>query len=130
MSAEQALFDAYRQWRRLARAGSLAIQKRDWPFLMECHGAVRCLQPSISRLRQQVREQWRQSPTDCSIKEKELNGLILETMEILASNKKLLQAARGVARSEWEKLQQAGRNLRRLRDSYNRPRSSRWSSFS
>ena len=50
MSAEQALLDAYSEWRRLAVAGRKAIGLRDWNFFSECQEAVKKIQPLITNL--------------------------------------------------------------------------------
>jgi hypothetical protein len=118
MSAERALFDAYREWRRLAVAGQKAIGRRDWGLLLQCQTIVRKLQPSLAGLQQQAREEWRQSHADCALKEKELQAMILELRDLVESNRKLLLAARAVAVSRRQKLEQIGRNLKRLQNSY------------
>lgn len=130
MSAERALFDAWREWRRLTRAGQKAISKRDWPFLLECQGAVRRIQSSLANLYQEAHDEWRQSNTDCAAKKKELRVIALELKDLLESNQKLLHAARAEALSRREKLEQAGRNLQRLQNSYSSARPPAWTSFS
>ncbi|HUA68235.1 MAG TPA: hypothetical protein VMA13_06780 [Candidatus Saccharimonadales bacterium] len=118
MSAETALFGAYREWRRLAVAGQRAIHKKDWNFLLECQSITRKLQSAIPHLARQARDEWRQQKLDIPVKEQELRAFILELMQLLESNKKLLSAARAAAISRRDKLQQAGRNLKRLESSY------------
>lgn len=130
MSAERALFDAYREWRRLAWAGRKAIGKRDWGFLLECQSLVRQIQPSIAGLRQQAQDEWRRTKADGAAKEKELRAMVLELKDLLESNKKLLQAARLTSLARRQKLEQAGRNLKRLRNSYACARPPAWTSFS
>jgi chromosome segregation ATPase len=130
MSAERALFDAYQKWHRLAKAGHKAICKRDWGFLHDCQNVVREIQPSIARLHEEVRREWKQSKTDYSSKEKKLRALISELKGLLESNQKLLHSVRSVMLAKREKLDQVGRNLRRLQTSYTSPRRSAWTSFS
>jgi hypothetical protein len=130
MSAERALFDAYREWRRLARAGQKAIGRRDWGLLLECQTIVQKIQPSIANLRQQAREEWRRSNADCASKEKQLQAMVVELKGLLESNKKLLLEARARAVSRRQKLVQAGQNLKRLQNSYVSPYSPAWTSFS
>ena len=60
MRAEKALLDAYGEWRRLARAGSKAIRLRNWPLLTECQNVIQKLQPRITRLTHEARNEWRQ----------------------------------------------------------------------
>jgi hypothetical protein len=59
MSAERALFDAYREWRRVAKAAQRAIHKRDWKFLLECQRIIQGIQPLISSLTREARNEWR-----------------------------------------------------------------------
>jgi hypothetical protein len=130
MSAEHALFNAYAEWRRLARAGHRAIGKRDWDFLLECQRVIRGIQPNISKLTREARNEWKQPKADSAAKEEKLRAIILELKGLLESNQKLLQACRSRALSEREKLEQAGRNLKRLQNSYVSARSPMWASFS
>jgi hypothetical protein len=130
MSAELALFSAYREWHRLARAGQTAIHKRDWNFLLECQQVTRKIQIFIPNLTLQARNEWKERDLDSAAKENELRAVILELMKLLESNKKLLTVARKTALSRREKLEQAGQNLKRLRGSYVLERSSAWTSFS
>jgi uncharacterized protein YhaN len=118
MNAERSLFDAYREWRRLAKACRKAICQRNWAFLLECQGAIRKLQPFITTVTQEARNEWKRSHVDRAAKETELRGVIFELEELAESNKKLLQAARAVALSKREQLERAGRNLRRIQSSY------------
>jgi hypothetical protein len=130
MSAEQALFDAYRNWRRLAMAGHIAIGKRDWDFLLECQNVIQKLQPSIPGLHEKVDAEWKRSKADRTEKKNELRTLILELKELLESNQKLLRAARATALFKREQLGEAGRNLKRLQNSYVLPHPALWTSFS
>jgi hypothetical protein len=130
MSAERALFDAYREWRRLAWAGHRAISKRDWKFLLECQYLVQSIQPSITNLYQQVREEWRQSNVDCAAKQKELRAIVFELKDLLESNQKMLRAARETALAKRQQIEQAGRNLKRLQNSYVATPAPAWTSFS
>lgn len=129
MSAEGALFDAYAEWRRLARAGHQAICRRDWRFLLECQGVIQRIQSSIAKLTRQARQEWR-SNVNCADKEKELRAVILELKDLLESNQKLLQAAKSTALARRQKIEQAGRNLKRLQNSYAFSRPPAWTSFS
>lgn len=129
MSAERALFDAYSEWHRLAKAGNKAIHKRDWDFLLECQTVTRKIRPSIARLTREARDEWKQK-TDAVVKERRLNAAILELMKQLESNKNLLRTARSMALCKRDMLEQAGRNLKRLQNSYAGARPPAWTSFS
>jgi hypothetical protein len=130
MSAEQALFDAYREWHRLARAAHQAIYKRDWKFLLECQRVSRGIQPLISNLTREARKEWRLQKSNGEVKEAKLRTVISELFGLLESNQKLLQTCQARALSKREELERAGRNLKRLQRSYVLARSSAWTSFS
>jgi hypothetical protein len=130
MSAEQALFEAYRKWRRLARAAHRAIGKRDWAFLFECQNIVQRIQPVISNLTEEARKEWKRQKADGKVKEERLRVVITELIGLLESNQKLLCNCRMMALSKREELEQVGRNLKRLQNSYILRRPSAWTSFS
>lgn len=118
MSAEKALFNAYHRWRRLAEAEGEAIRRRDWKFLSDCQQALQSLQPVITDLTKQTREQWKQLGLDCTQKENALRSVVLELMKIGRRNSALLQSLLEATRTKLHQLGQAGRNLKRLRNSY------------
>jgi hypothetical protein len=130
MSAEQALFDAYQEWRRLMIAAGRAIHRRNWDLLRECQQFTRKLQPLVSRLTHEAREEWVQSDADLSAKEGEIRAAVSELIELANRNRAMLQAARQAAQSERERLEQAGQNLRLLQQSYVFARPAGWTSFS
>jgi hypothetical protein len=130
MSAEKALFDAYAEWRRLAKAGNKAIRLRNWRFLLESQIIVQKLQPQIIRLTRAARSEWQQSGTDLAAREKKLQRIVLELIELVESNKSMLKAAREAAKSERKQLEQATQNLKRLQQSYVVVRPAAWTSFS
>jgi len=117
MNAEGSLFDAYREWRRLATACQKAICQRNWGFLLECQDAIRNLQPFITTATRQVRDEWKHSHAGTA-RESELRAIIMEVKALVESNKRLLQAARAAALNKREQLEQSGRNLRRIQRSY------------
>lgn len=130
MSAERALFDAYREWRRLAHACRKAISQSNWPFLFQCQSAIRDIQKFTSVAILEARDEWKRCNADCQAKENELRVIILEVKELVEANKKLLQAARAKALSKREHLERAGRNLRRIQGSYGAAHLPAWTSFS
>ena len=129
MSAERALFDAYAEWHRLAKAGNKAIHKRDWNFLLECQARTRTMQPVITKLTQAARNEWKQG-ADCAQMESRLGSIISELKTILESNQKLLRTARSTALCKRDMLGQAERNLKRLQNSYVVTPRSAWTSMS
>jgi hypothetical protein len=118
MSAEIELLHAYREWHRLARAETKAIQTRNWDLLADCQLAIKDFQSLVSRLTIQARQEW--AGAGCNLAEKEqhvhvfVNGLI----EITRQNQSMLQAAKTAAQERLEELGEAGRNLKRMQRSY------------
>lgn len=130
MSAESALFEAYREWRRLSRACQKAISQRNWSFLLRCQSAIQEIQSFTASATRQVREEWRQSNVDFAAKENELRALILELRDLAESNTRQLQTARAAAICRREQLERAGRNLRRIQGSYASAKPPAWTTFS
>jgi hypothetical protein len=130
MSAEKALLDAYGEWRRLARAASRAIRLRNWPLLTECQDVIQKLQPQITRLTREARHEWLQSKVGLAAGEKKIHQAVLELIELVKSNKSMLQAAREAAHSRRQQMEQASQNLKRLQQSYAAARPAAWTSFS
>ena len=130
MNAEPALLNAYSEWRRLAQAESQAIYLRDWNFLLECQEAIKKIQPLITRLTGEARDEWKLSGLDSVAGKKNLRALLSELIELAKHNRMSLQAARQAAQSKCEQLKQAGRNLKRLQLSYGFAQPAAWTSFS
>jgi hypothetical protein len=130
MSTEKALLDAYAEWRRLARAGGRAIRLRQWGLLLECQQVSQKLQPQITRLTREARNEWRASGADPVAQGEKIQSVVLELIDLVKSNKSMLKAARDAARSERKQLEQASQNLKRLQQSYVVSRPAAWTSFS
>src|SRR5271168_2554526 len=94
MSAESALLEAYAEWRRLAGAASHAIRSRNWPFVLECHRVIEQLQPRITQLTCQAAGEWRQPGKACPAGNKKVRLAVLELIELVESNKSLLNSVR------------------------------------
>jgi hypothetical protein len=130
MSAEQALFESYREWRRLSVAAGRAIQQRNWDFLRDCQELVRQLQPQIDQQAREARAEWLQSGADLAAKEAEIGVIVAELVELGQRNQSWLRDARRAAQAERGRLEQAGQNLRLLQQSYAFARPAGWTSFS
>ena len=129
MSAEQALLDAYREWQRLANASRDAVQRGNWNLLRECQKRVAQFQPAITRLTCEAREEWRQSPDDFMAKEKQLQTIICELMEMTRVTQSLIKRKRETAQAKLTECAAAGHNLKRIK-TYASTRQSNWTSFS
>jgi hypothetical protein len=130
MSAEQALLNAYSEWRRLAEAEGKAVRMRNWNLLLECQQAIKKIQPLITQLRFAARDEWKNSGADRAAKEDSLRAIVSKLIELGQRNKMLLQTARDAAQAKRQELEQAGRNLKRLQLSYVSARPAAWTSFS
>ena len=130
MSAEQALFDAYREWRRLSKAESKAISLKDWNLLAECQKLLQNLQPVITRLTQEAQDEWKKSGADFEAKKARLRETVAGLIELARENQLSLRVARALLQAQGRQLAEAGRTLKRQQHSYAPARSSGWMSFS
>jgi hypothetical protein len=130
MSAEQALFDAYREWRRLAKAESKAISLKDWNLLAECQNLLQNIQPVITRLTQEAHDEWEKSGADLEAKKAKLRETVAGLIGLARENQLSLRVARELMLAKGRQLAEAGRNLKRLQHSYAPARPSGWMSFS
>jgi hypothetical protein len=118
MNAESELLRAYREWHRLARAETRAIETRNWSLLSDCHLAIRDYQGIVARLTQEARTEWRQAGCNLAEKEKNLRILVSELIDITRQNQERLQSSLVTARQQLQQLGQAGSNLKRIHRSY------------
>jgi hypothetical protein len=130
MKAERALLDAYAEWRRLADAAKQAILSRNWPFVLECQKVIGQLQPRITELTRQAKSEWQRSGIDPVAAGKKLHCTVLELINLVESNKALINSAQERVKSENQQRQQAVQNLKRLQQSYAAVHRTAWSSFS
>ena len=68
MNAEAELLRAYREWHRLARTESKAIQTRNWTLLSDCHLAIKDYQSLVKKLTQVARADWQRAGCDLAEK--------------------------------------------------------------
>jgi len=118
MNAESELLRAYREWRRLAQAETKAIQTRNWSLLSDCHLAIKDYQSIVSGLTRAARAEWQRAGCDLPGKQKNLQVLVSDLMEVTRQNQALLLATVARARKQIDGLGEAGRNLKRLRRAY------------
>jgi hypothetical protein len=126
MSAESDLLQAYREWHRLARAETKAIQTRNWKLLADCQLAIQDFQKAVTQLTLQARQEWASAGQNLPEKEQHIRVFINDLIEITRHNQALLQIAKNTAQERLLELNEAGRNLRRLQRSYG-GRTAAWS---
>jgi hypothetical protein len=118
MNAESELFHAYREWHRLARAETKAIQTRNWKLLSDCHLAIKDFQSHIVRLTQEARAEWQRAGCNLAEKEQNLRVFTSELIELTRQNQGLLQTTLAATRKQLNELGEAGKNLKLLQRSY------------
>ena len=118
MNAENELLNAYRDWHRLAHAEAKAIRTRNWDLLADCQLAIADFQSLISRLNTEARSEWQNAGLDVAEKERHIQVFIQELIELTRLNQSMLQAAKDEATAHLDELNEAGQNIRRLRNSY------------
>lgn len=130
MNAEAHLQEAYREWRRLAEAEGEGIRTRNWNLVRDCQDALQKLQPQIIQHAQAAQEEWSRTGADRESREQSLRATVSELVAIESHNNSLLNSARHAARARLDHLEQAGRTLRQVRNSYARPSTAAWTSLS
>jgi ElaB/YqjD/DUF883 family membrane-anchored ribosome-binding protein len=130
MSADRDLNEAYQEWRRLAEAEGEAIRTCNWNLLSACQKALHGLQQRIVVLSEAARREWSRLGTERLVRQKTLEATVRELIELERNNETLLNSVREAAREKIEQLDQAGRNLKRIRRSYVRECPTAWTSFS
>jgi len=130
MTAAQDLTEAYQEWRRLAEAEGEAIRLCNWSLVAACQTALQNLQERITRLSPAARDEWAKRGPRGIAERKTLNAAVRELIQLQRRNQTLLNAICNRTRAKLEELNQAGRTLKQLRNSYGAAQSAGWSSFS
>jgi len=129
MNADRDLHQACQEWRRLAEAEGEAIRAGNWLVVHDCQNALRDLQPRLSELNLQARQEWSRQGCEQE-KDKNLLTVIHSLIELERRNYTWLNVRREAARAHLDQLEQAGRDLKRIRHSYAPAQHATWSSFS
>jgi hypothetical protein len=130
MTADAALLESYREWRRLAELQGEATRARDWSLVADYQNQLSALQPTITRLARQARENWLSDGVNRAEKENHLRGIISDLIELESQNNASLAAAKEVTRKQLDQLDSARQNLKRVQRSYSPLRPAVWNSFS
>jgi len=118
MTADATLFEAYKDWQKLAEQEGEAIRARDWPRVSDCQNRLAALQSRIIRLTSLARQEWQQMHLDRAAKEGELRKTISGLIELEKQNSESLAAVKGAAREKLDELDVARQNLKRVQRSY------------
>jgi hypothetical protein len=130
MNASDELQSVYHEWRRLARTEGEAIRDGNWLLVAECQNSMQLLQPRIVRCTEAARQEWARPGADGAAREKSVQTLIAELIEIERRNNALLDTVRGNSQVQLGELKQAGHTLRQVQKSYSPTRPPVWTSFS
>jgi hypothetical protein len=130
MSANEELYNAYGEWRRLAEQEGEAIRSGNWSLVQSCQDSLHELQPQIIRWTQQARNEWLSLGRDVTVEENTLRAVIGELVEIERRNSAWLSDVRQAAQLQFNELEQTGHTLRQVQRSYAPGRPSSWNSFS
>jgi hypothetical protein len=117
MNAENELFRAYREWRRLALAEAKAIQSRNWSLFSDCHRAIGDFHSLVPGLTRAARAEWQRSGC-LEEKEKNLKVLVAGLMDLTRQNHTQLRQMLAQAQEQRAQLGMASRNLQQLRRAY------------
>ena len=98
MKAEDNLWQAYREWHRLACAEAQAIETRNWDFLADCQLASKNFPALVSQLTRQARTEWSRAGDNLAAKERPIQGFVHQLIETTRQNQTRLQLAKTVAR--------------------------------
>jgi hypothetical protein len=130
MNAGDQLEKAYQEWRSLAKAEGDAIRAGNWTVVSDCQQALKMLQPQILNWTGPARKERAELGSLGVAREKNLQKLISETVELEQRNQAALDELSREARTQFGQLQQAGHTLRQVQRSYAPARPPAWSSFS
>ncbi len=130
MKAEAALWGACSEWERLAKAASLAIESRNWPLVDECHRVISNIQSEIQELHGRACSEWIRQGIDPKVAARRFQPIVLGLIRQVESNISLLKRVRARVDGEFRQGQEAGRNLRRLQQSYAAVHHTAWSTLS
>lgn len=130
MTADATLFEAYKDWQKLAEEEGEAIRARDWPRVSDCQKRLSALQSRIIRLTSLAHQEWQQMGLERAAKDRELQKVVLGLIELEKQNSESLAAVKGAAREKLDELDFARQNLKRVQRSYSPAYPAVWNSFS
>ena len=130
LNAEQDLFAACREWRRLAEAKGEAIRTGNWNLCAACQKSLQNLRDQITSLLPSVRQEWSQSGSTGSARQRLFDDSLRQLIELERRNQTLLRSVRAAAQAKIQQLNQAKIKLKQLRSSYGFTREPALNSYS
>jgi hypothetical protein len=118
LNAECDLFEACREWRRLAEAEGEAIRTRNWDLCSACQTALQDLRDRVTALMPVVRAEWSQPGGDGAARQQSLDDTLRQLIGLERRNLTLLNNLRAAGHAKIQQLNQAKIKLKQLRRSY------------
>jgi ketosteroid isomerase-like protein len=118
LKAEHDLFEACREWRRLAEAEGEAIRTGNWGLCAACQKALQNLRERMTALLPGVRAEWAQPGGDHAARQQQFDDTLRQLIQLQRRNHTLVQAVRAATHAKIQQLNQARIKLKQLRRSY------------
>jgi hypothetical protein len=116
MNAREDIAHLLEEWRTLTQAEGVAIRSAEWPKVQEIQSRKVELQKSLNA----AEANWAAENPEAKTAAKPFRAEVGRLISLEARNAELLAAQLRRARMDQEKLEQAGRNLRKIKSSYTR----------
>jgi hypothetical protein len=117
VNTERDLFEACREWRRLAEAEGEAIRTGNWGLCAACQKSLQHLRERMSALLPAVRAEWRQA-RDRAARMQAFDDTVYQLLKLERRNHTLVQAVRAATHNKLQQINQTKIKLRRLRQAY------------
>jgi len=117
VNTERDLFEACREWRRLAEAEGEAIRTGNWGLCAACQKSLQHLRERMSALLPAVRAEWRQAQ-DRTARMQAFDDTVYQLLKLERRNHTLVQAVRAATHNKLQQINQTKIKLRRLRQAY------------
>jgi hypothetical protein len=118
LNAERDLFEACREWRRLAEAEGEAIRTGNWGLCAACQKSLQHLRARMSALMPAVRTEWRQSGAARAARMQAYDDTVHQLIKLERRNHTLIQAVRAATHNKLQQLNQTRIKLKQLRQAY------------
>ena len=118
LKAEADLFEACREWRRLAEAEGEAIRTGNWGFCAACQNALKNLRGRMTALMPAVHAEWQQPGCDRAARQQLFDDTVRQLIQLERRNHTLVKAVRQATHAKLQQLNEAKIKLKQLRRSY------------
>jgi len=118
MNPERDLFEACREWRRLAEAEGEAIRTGNWGFCAACQKSLQHLRERMSALMPAVRAEWRQAGGDYAARMQAFDDTVHQLIKLERRNHTLVKFVRAATHAKLQQFNQTLIKLKQLRQAY------------